>query len=754
MVVHPTYAPREESEEMVNQLLEEAKAHAVAIKSQPYSTIYKTEVNGIVLAYKVIGKNDNLNFAEVYKAYEHAQRIEDKALVRVFDFRLTGDGEQFEVLMEYLDGWQSISMIKYQEEERNRVAHEAVEILEDLLRKDYVLADADIDNFVTDGQSLRLVDLDTLAHIGELNEGNARWLSTRLDRFVGWCPDVTLRITRYRDLVHQKTNLYFRENFDEILHRKGEERYLGLYWLDQKKLERALSIRISKTHSVLDILGSSGPQQLFPPVVHFICHPDQQTLEKAMRSLPWSNCVNPLCADWERAVTLFPPKSVDSVFLLDVFGLRSKVDEQRLLGFCSQIARKQVVIHDLAWDPHSSQHNGGESWSPLDFDRRWTIFLPDNDHTSNGGTIKGYWAFYDLDHEAEEKSQNKVAELIRDGEKALAQYATPLPAIELFSKAIALAPDSADAYNNLGVAYWQFQDLIKAADNFCCAVELDPSNTLFVLNYGEVLIALGHVSETRNLYANFLASYPPNDEIRQALAALGEDPIQSAKAEQPSVQESEDAKIAEAQKAIDTYSYPANYSYDVQTLEPKGELRTRLDYWKKYVPELLQPCSRFLEIGCSLGYLVLHHAQVSLTATGVEPEAKSIGLLQKAATIRGHENITLYNSTFKEFDKSGYYDLIWMGNVFHYMYLDYGWDVAKVLAGLSTNLCILEAPLEGEFLMAQAHLNPAWKDAKKMKRYTKREFLRAMAPYFSVGEFHPAGTDPVNRVLVKLKRRK
>lgn len=213
-------------------------------------------------------------------------------------------------------------------------------------------------------------------------------------------------------------------------------------------------------------------------------------------------------------------------------------------------------------------------------------------------------------------------------------------------------------------------------------------------------------------------------------------------------------RLAEVQDKIDNLSYPANYSYDIDTLEPKGQLKTRFEYWQKHVPELLGEFKRVLSVGCSLGYLLLYHSKNSELCYGIEPDPNTLNLLNEVIRAKGIDNIKTDNYTFAQMNKNETYDLIWMGNVFHYMYVDYGWNVAKVLANISSKYCVIEAPLEGSFLASQANKNPTWGNVLLMAEYNSDRFFLEMSRYFEPLKVAPSGTDPENRVLVLLKRKK
>lgn len=303
-------------------------------------------------------------------------------------------------------------------------------------------------------------------------------------------------------------------------------------------------------------------------------------------------------------------------------------------------------------------------------------------------------------------------------------------AVDILYKALNITPNSAGVYNNLAVAFWYLDDPARTIELMKIAVELDPANKDFVANYLDILISLEKYEEVERYRK-------ANNSIKVTTKVLSCSTV--------------DEKL---QKKIDLYSYPANYAYDVMTLKPKGALETRVDYFLNHTPDLFEPCENFLSIGSSLGYMLFIHANKARKCVGIEPDPKANEIVKEVAALRDIKNISLHQCNFKDFTTSDKYDLIWMGNVFQYMYVDFGWKVAEELAKISNGKCIIEAPFEGEYLKQQANLNANWKNEILMNEYKFVQFKSKMEPYFNIISVNPSGTDPDNRLLVQMERRK
>ena len=326
--------------------------------------------------------------------------------------------------------------------------------------------------------------------------------------------------------------------------------------------------------------------------------------------------------------------------------------------------------------------------------------------------------------------------LILEGENILAEDGDTYSAVKLFNKALELNRRSAAAYNNLAVAYWNLDDIERSETAIKTAAEIEPDNEIFAANYRDILSAQSKSSEANNVISRF-ESYMKN------ISAQNEDSIQN---------KSSETELEELQKEINMYSYPANYAYDIYTLKPLGRLVTRMEYITNFCPQLFEPCKNFLSVGSSLGYMMFFHAHHAKKCTGIEPDGKANEIVKKVMNYRDVDNIALHHGTFLDFPKNELYDLIWMGNVFQYMYLDFEWNVAKELAKISNGICVIEAPLEGSYLQTQIQYNSNWANEKLMNDYSLKRFKEEFGKYFDVVSVNPSGTDPVNRVLVVIKR--
>ncbi len=149
------------------------------------------------------------------------------------------------------------------------------------------------------------------------------------------------------------------------------------------------------------------------------------------------------------------------------------------------------------------------------------------------------------------------------------------------------------------------------------------------------------------------------------------------------------------QNKLNGIAYPNNYYYSIDTLKATGELEFRIERLQKYAPELFARCDKFLDIGSSLGYFLCKHASLgSSLVVGVDKDRNANNIARNVAVKKGFSQIRIEDGSFRTFTSNVQFDTIWLGNCFHYTYIDSGWDAVMKLAGLCKGYCIVEAPVE------------------------------------------------------------
>lgn len=155
------------------------------------------------------------------------------------------------------------------------------------------------------------------------------------------------------------------------------------------------------------------------------------------------------------------------------------------------------------------------------------------------------------------------------------------------------------------------------------------------------------------------------------------------------------AAAAVAQTLIDATAYPPTHCYDVATLTPRGVLAEREQILLRLCPTFYHTY-RFLDVGASKGFFSLKAAWHSDWVLAVEPDAEA---LRAWAGVRP-PNVRAWQGTFAELglpaSPEERFDLIWIGNAFHYVHREdpFGW--VRRLAAWAKYRVVIEGPIGPE----------------------------------------------------------
>jgi tetratricopeptide (TPR) repeat protein len=93
---------------------------------------------------------------------------------------------------------------------------------------------------------------------------------------------------------------------------------------------------------------------------------------------------------------------------------------------------------------------------------------------------------------------------------------------DAYGRAIALAPEHADAHVNLGRLLHERRDLAAAADHYRKALSIDPEHSVAAFNLGVALEDLGRIRDAMAAYERAIALDPNNADAHYNLAGLYE----------------------------------------------------------------------------------------------------------------------------------------------------------------------------------------------------------------------------------------
>jgi predicted SAM-dependent methyltransferase len=215
---------------------------------------------------------------------------------------------------------------------------------------------------------------------------------------------------------------------------------MKITWLDKEQLFPTVISKLEQVDVVLDIGCGIMPQRYIRPLVHICCEPFVQYVDHLMDKVKneYDRNYVVIHANWAEAVKLFPPKSVDTVILVDVIEHLEKEEALRLLKETEKLVRRQLAIFTPigflpqshpdgkdAWGLDGGQwqeHKSG--WQPDDFDVNWDVYASKVFHTSDNlgrefeTPFGALWAIKNIDSFTEEKvfvqtkGRNKLIHLL------------------------------------------------------------------------------------------------------------------------------------------------------------------------------------------------------------------------------------------------------------------------------------------------------------------------------------------------------
>jgi hypothetical protein len=189
---------------------------------------------------------------------------------------------------------------------------------------------------------------------------------------------------------------------------------MNIHWEARNSILEVVSKNVIPTSIVLDVGAGIRPQFFFIPTTHIIIEPFLPYIDVLQKNNLGIRRMVYLNGTWDKIMPIFPDKSVDTIFAIDVIEHLEKKDGQLFLREAERIATNQIVIFTpLGMYPqeyHESDptdrwgmqggywqsHRSG--WQPSEFSDGWEIFASKDFHTidQHGSTLTepfgAFWA--------------------------------------------------------------------------------------------------------------------------------------------------------------------------------------------------------------------------------------------------------------------------------------------------------------------------------------------------------------------------
>lgn len=192
------------------------------------------------------------------------------------------------------------------------------------------------------------------------------------------------------------------------------------------------------------------------------------------------------------------------------------------------------------------------------------------------------------------------------------------------------------------------------------------------------------------------------------------------------------------QALIDELYYPPTHTYQYNPLRPTGILAQRMSIIHQEFPSFFEKGTTFLDIGSSKGYVLKYAATLFDQVDGIEPNEANVNISKQFE----EQNIHSYHGFWLEdFEAPVKYTRIYMGNVYHYLYNESGfnWDWVPKLAKMTEEggLVCIEGPIQEKVFDNQELTTMIVKGytdrqitPEELTNFTHSNFLNAMEPFY------------------------
>jgi hypothetical protein len=171
-------------------------------------------------------------------------------------------------------------------------------------------------------------------------------------------------------------------------------------WVDKKEMLSAAVQRMRPADVVLDIGCAFRPQQYIDARTHICCEPYKEYMDRLQLETAGASKYVYLNTDFTGAISLFPEKSVDTIFMVDVIEHIDREIGQAGIERLKQIARSQIILFTpLGYMEQDPDENGVDQWGMggVDWQKHRSGWLPDEFPVAAGWTTVSCKDFHEVD---------------------------------------------------------------------------------------------------------------------------------------------------------------------------------------------------------------------------------------------------------------------------------------------------------------------------------------------------------------------
>lgn len=147
-----------------------------------------------------------------------------------------------------------------------------------------------------------------------------------------------------RERVRQKESLMEFRRLRELPKKNGGNANISTLWVSREEMLSAAVELMRQADVILDIGCAFRPQQYIEARTHICCEPYSEYMDRLQLETSGDGKYIYLNTDFVGATNLFPEKSVDSIFMVDVIEHIDREIGQAGIERLKKIARTQVII--------------------------------------------------------------------------------------------------------------------------------------------------------------------------------------------------------------------------------------------------------------------------------------------------------------------------------------------------------------------------------------------------------------------------
>jgi len=202
--------------------------------------------------------------------------------------------------------------------------------------------------------------------------------------------------------------------------------------------------------------------------------------------------------------------------------------------------------------------------------------------------------------------------------------------------------------------------------------------------------------------------------------------------------------MLDVQRYVDT-AYPPTQTFNVDSLEPSGVLKERLEIINQVSPDFFMG-KRLLDVGCSKGFFSLYASKRGMEVIGLDRDPSAIEIC-KCLSRKHNLDVNFVCSSFRDFIAYEPFDRIFLGNIAHHLFLSVkGWDWIGKLASYSN-----------EYVLIEGAKDTCCRDMKELIPKNLHgefnKFMNEMSKFFDLIRIVPSVSYTPDRYVMLFKRK-